>query len=69
MARGFKNIKKVEETLIQKSMKQSDYERMEKLYKQDTARNINAKICFKRPPYYITEKGKAWNQIRKDFTD
>lgn len=67
--RGFNAVKRVQETLSMKSMKQSDYEYMERLYEHDTSRTVNARICFKRPPYYITEKGKLWDQIRKDFTN
>lgn len=67
--RGFNSVKRVNETLTQRSMKQSDYEQLERLYQHDNSRTTNAKACFRRPPYYITEKGKLWNQIRKDTTD
>ena len=41
--RGFKAVKKNNETLVQRSMKQSDYESLERLYKHDNERTIRAK--------------------------
>jgi len=61
--RGFKAVKKNNETLVQRSMKQSDYESLERLYKHDNERTIRAKIWFRKPAYCIGEKREQWEQM------
>jgi len=62
MARGFSGIKRVNETIAQQNMKQTDYEHLERLYKHENARTEMPKKLFSMPPYCIGEKRKQWEQ-------
>lgn len=70
MGRGFNSVKKQSETFSVRSMKQSDYERVERLYQQDNSRTLNARRWFYTPAYCFGERRKAWEmQRRLDTTE
>jgi len=69
MARGFNAVKRTSETLMQRDMKQTDYENLQRLYAYDNERTLRAKICMQRPTYHCREAFEIWKKKRKDITE
>lgn len=69
MGRGFNSVKRVSETLTQQSMKQTDYEYLERLYQHDSSRTSRAKVWMQRPVYHCREAYEEWKKKRNDITE
>ena len=66
MARGFAEQKQHTESTAERKSKACNYYHYIKSYKQDTAKNTDARVRFRRPLYHMRD---TQCQKKKDITE